>query len=152
MTKSSMPLRLSAMAAPIPANPAPTMTALKCSEVMVRRYLRYRARPAPQSALQRSGALVLGGGDAHDGAVTLAPRLGGGIEDEHPDRGVLHRLGRVGLQLGGALVLPVADRRLAGVGAVGHGQHRVGLAGVWLTAIGLRDHPDQRGVGNLGQA
>jgi hypothetical protein len=42
---------LSWMAAPIPPKPAPTITASNCSEIILKRYLRYHSTSAKGSAL-----------------------------------------------------------------------------------------------------
>src|SRR3954447_8746979 len=125
------------MAAPIPANPAPTMTASNRSEVMVRRYQGYWL------SLDRPGALGIEGGDAGHRAIALVPGLLRRVEHEHANGLVGHGLLRERLQLVGALVLPLVDGRGTRVVAVGHRQHRVHLAAVRLGALdgGKREDP-----------
>src|SRR5882757_10393298 len=125
------------MAAPIPANPAPTMTASNRSEVIGRRYQGYWL------SLDRPGPLGFEGSDAGHRAIALLPGLLRRVEHEHAHRVVGHRLRRERLQLVGALVLPLIDGGRTRIAAVGHGQHRVDLAAVRLGAIdgGKRQDP-----------
>src|SRR3954469_961625 len=86
------------------------------------------------SALERSCARRIQRGNTRHGPIALLPRLGGRIQHIQLHRVVADRAGRIGGQLGFALVLVLLDRGLPREVSLGHHQNREYLSSVRLVA------------------